>query len=217
MLYQARGSSLSGRSNLICVICWVPFASCRWTDSNTGQGILRSAGGVASGGDNEDGRRDRLRGRVTTVATLDWHANRSWLALLDAAPEGTSIDLAAVQRYRLGLVRSEMAERDIAAVVLSDPVSIRYATGTRNMQVFSVRLAPCSAVPVAIDGTKEARSPDTSNPQMANIGRGLRGGRVIPIGRVHHGPDRTDHGSTDQLDAATPRSRFPIVRQEASI
>lgn len=72
------------------------------------------------------------------VATLDWHADRSWLNLLDAAPESIGIDLAAVRGYRLGRVRSEMAERNIAAVVLSDPVNIRYATGTRNTQVFSL-------------------------------------------------------------------------------
>lgn len=35
-----------------------------------------------------------------------------------------------------------MAKRDIGAVILSDPISIRYATATRNMQVFSMRNAP---------------------------------------------------------------------------
>lgn len=35
-----------------------------------------------------------------------------------------------------------MAARNVAAVVLSDPVSIRYATGSRNMQVFTSRNAP---------------------------------------------------------------------------
>ncbi len=35
-----------------------------------------------------------------------------------------------------------MARRSIDAVILSDPINIRYATGTRNMQVFSQRNAP---------------------------------------------------------------------------
>jgi hypothetical protein len=35
-----------------------------------------------------------------------------------------------------------MARRDIGALILSDPVNIRYATGTRNKQVFSQRNAP---------------------------------------------------------------------------
>ncbi|MGR3363487.1 MAG: M24 family metallopeptidase [Maritimibacter harenae] len=76
------------------------------------------------------------------MPNFDWHAERSDLsgiALLDRAPESEGIDLRAVRLYRLGRVRAEMARRDIGAVILSDPVNIRYATGTRNMQVFSMR------------------------------------------------------------------------------
>ena len=76
------------------------------------------------------------------VATLDWHAERSWARLLDLAPESAGIDLPAVRRYRLARVRAEMEHRDIAALILSDAVNIRYATGTRNMQVFTSRNAP---------------------------------------------------------------------------
>jgi len=79
------------------------------------------------------------------MAELDWHAERADLAdiaLLDRAPADEGIDLAAVRGYRLGRVRAEMAARDIAAVILSDPVNIRYATGARNMQIFSQRNAP---------------------------------------------------------------------------
>ncbi|MFO7771023.1 MAG: Xaa-Pro peptidase family protein [Roseovarius gahaiensis] len=76
---------------------------------------------------------------------LDWHAERSdldGLAQLDRTPEDEGIDLRAVRLYRQGRVRQEMAKRGIGAVILSDPVNIRYATGTRNMQVFSMRNAP---------------------------------------------------------------------------
>lgn len=79
------------------------------------------------------------------MANLDWHAERSDSsapALLDRAPESEGIDLRSVRRYRQHRVRSEMAKRNIDAVVLSDPINIRYATGTRNMQVFSQRNAP---------------------------------------------------------------------------
>ena len=79
------------------------------------------------------------------MTTLDWHADRadlSDLALLDRSPESEGIDLAAVRLYRLGRVRDEMRRRGIAALILSDPVNIRYATGTRNMQVFCARNAP---------------------------------------------------------------------------
>ena len=73
---------------------------------------------------------------------IDWHADRGGVALLDGAPESKDIDLRAVRQYRQQRVRSEMASRDIAAVILSDPINIRYASGTRNMQVFSQRNAP---------------------------------------------------------------------------
>jgi len=49
------------------------------------------------------------------------------------------IDLSAVRHYRLGRIRSEMATRNIDACLLTDPVNIRYATDTRNMQVFTSR------------------------------------------------------------------------------
>ena len=78
------------------------------------------------------------------MAELDWHAERTGLAnlvQLDSATE-YDIDLIAVRAYRLARVRAEMASRDIAAVILSDPINIRYATGARNMQVFCQRNAP---------------------------------------------------------------------------
>ena len=79
------------------------------------------------------------------MGNFDWHAERtdlSGLALLDRAPESEGIDLKAVRLYRLERVRSQMAQYDVDAVILSDPINIRYATGTRNMQVFSQRNAP---------------------------------------------------------------------------
>ncbi|OJJ08129.1 hypothetical protein ASPVEDRAFT_878529 [Aspergillus versicolor CBS 583.65] len=79
------------------------------------------------------------------MATFDWHAERtdlSNIALLDRAPESEGIDLKAVRLYRLGRVREQMARYGIDAVILSDPINIRYTTGSRNMQVFSMRNAP---------------------------------------------------------------------------
>ena len=79
------------------------------------------------------------------MQSLDWHAERtdlSDLCLLDRAPESAGIDLSAVRLYRLARVRSEMSRRGIDALILSDPVNIRYATGTRNMQIFSARNTP---------------------------------------------------------------------------
>ena len=79
------------------------------------------------------------------MANLDWHAGRSGLsniALLDRAPESEGIDLRQVRLYRQARVREQMAGHSVDALILSDPINIRYATGTRNMQVFSQRNAP---------------------------------------------------------------------------
>ena len=43
-----------------------------------------------------------------------------------------------IQAHRLGQIRRRLAEADCAAIVLFDPVQIRYATGTRNMQVWTM-------------------------------------------------------------------------------
>lgn len=79
------------------------------------------------------------------MAELDWHAERADLdgiAQLDREPVDQNIDMVSVRGYRLGRVREQMRLLDVDALVLSDPVNIRYATGARNMQVFSMRNAP---------------------------------------------------------------------------
>jgi len=43
-----------------------------------------------------------------------------------------------IQAYRAGQVRRRLLEADCPAIVLFDPVHIRYATGTRNMQVWTM-------------------------------------------------------------------------------
>jgi Xaa-Pro aminopeptidase len=88
------------------------------------------------------------------AVNLDWHAERSELPalrLIDREPPFEEIDLVAVRRYRLERVRARMAEREIAACVLLDPVNIRYATGARNMQVYHAR-HPSRYVLITVDG-----------------------------------------------------------------
>lgn len=79
------------------------------------------------------------------MSYLDWHADRSGLYALhlhESANESVGIDLKAVRHYRLSRVREQMRIQGIDALILSDPVNIRYATGTRNMQIFSARNTP---------------------------------------------------------------------------
>lgn len=79
------------------------------------------------------------------MSTLDWHAERadlSGIQLLDQAPESLGIDLHAVRHYRRNRVRAEMEKQQIGALIISDPVNIRYTCGARNMQVFCARNTP---------------------------------------------------------------------------
>jgi Xaa-Pro aminopeptidase len=78
------------------------------------------------------------------MAHLDWHADRTGfpdLRLVERRPDAGAdgIDIDAVRAYRLSRLRDEMRRRDMAACFLFDAVNIRYATGARNMQVFSSR------------------------------------------------------------------------------
>jgi Xaa-Pro dipeptidase len=45
---------------------------------------------------------------------------------------------AGIQAYRLQRIGQRLEAADCAAIVLFDPVNIRYATGTRNMQVWTM-------------------------------------------------------------------------------
>jgi Xaa-Pro aminopeptidase len=76
------------------------------------------------------------------MTELDWHKDRTWIEIVDLAPESEGIDLQAVRQYRLDRTRAQMRHYGVAALIVSDPVNIRYTTGARNMQVFTSRNAP---------------------------------------------------------------------------
>ena len=48
------------------------------------------------------------------------------------------VDMAALRAYRLGRVRAQLRRLDYAGCLLYDPINIRYATGTRNMAVWTL-------------------------------------------------------------------------------
>ena len=78
------------------------------------------------------------------MAELDWHADRtdnSNLVTLDNL-RVSDLDIQTLQKYRLERVREQMQLHEIDACILSDAVNIRYATGARNMQIFTARNAP---------------------------------------------------------------------------
>lgn len=58
-------------------------------------------------------------------------AEAEWAAAGIPAP-----DLPAMRRYRLERIRAELVRRDLAGVLLYDPINIRYATDSTNMQLW---------------------------------------------------------------------------------
>ena len=50
------------------------------------------------------------------------------------------LDMKKLRGYRLGRLRAELVHRDYGACVLFDPISIRYATGYRNLPVLQMHI-----------------------------------------------------------------------------
>lgn len=58
-------------------------------------------------------------------------AEHEWTALGLSAP-----DMSAARRYRLQRIRSELQRGDLAGVLLCDPLNVRYATDSTDMQLW---------------------------------------------------------------------------------
>jgi Xaa-Pro dipeptidase len=62
--------------------------------------------------------------------------------MIDIATAGVCPpDERAVRGYRLARLRRLLAEADLGAMVILDPINLRYATGSRNMQVWTMHNA----------------------------------------------------------------------------
>ncbi len=59
----------------------------------------------------------------------------------DLSDADTQIDMRRLRAYRLERVRAELRARDYAGCLLFDPINIRYATGSRNMVVWTLHNA----------------------------------------------------------------------------
>ena len=70
---------------------------------------------------------------------------------LDIVARLAAIDQDRLTRGRLERLRAELRRRDYAGALLSDPMNIRYATGTRNMAVWTLH-APGRYAFVATEG-----------------------------------------------------------------
>lgn len=91
------------------------------------------------GGTPQPGSIDELRAASRDkAASLNQHvlgygetAEREWAAAGIPAP-----DLPAMRKYRLERIRAELRRRGYAGALLYDPVNIRYATDSTNMQLW---------------------------------------------------------------------------------
>lgn len=57
--------------------------------------------------------------------------------VIDVPGRVGAIDQARMRRERLARLRHQLARHDYAGALLADPINIRYATGTRNMAVWT--------------------------------------------------------------------------------
>lgn len=83
---------------------------------------------------------DRVETGPTDLAFEEW-------AALGLTPP----DLPRLRAYRLSRLLGQLHERDVGALLLFDPLNIRYATDTTNMQLW-IAHNPCRAALVTADG-----------------------------------------------------------------
>ncbi len=95
----------------------------------------------------------RHASRILATASPGQAGGPRAVAPIDAAvmQRMTQIDQDRLFRYRLERLRAELRRRDFAGAVISDPMNLRYATGTRNMAVWTTH-APGRYAFVATDG-----------------------------------------------------------------
>jgi Xaa-Pro aminopeptidase len=70
---------------------------------------------------------------------------------VDVAGRIAAIDQRKLRAWRLARVREELKRRDYMGCLLADPINIRYATGSRNMQVWTLH-APARWAFVPVEG-----------------------------------------------------------------
>ena len=67
------------------------------------------------------------------------------------------VDMAKLRTYRLARTQAQLQSRDYGAALLYNPINVRYATGSRNMQVWTMHNAaryafvPAAAKPILFD------------------------------------------------------------------
>ncbi len=73
---------------------------------------------------------------AVSVTDEGYPSHREWAAAGLDLP-----DIDTIRAYRLGRIRAELAKRDIAGALITDPLNIRYALDSTNMQVWCLHNA----------------------------------------------------------------------------
>jgi len=111
------------------------------------------------------------------------------------ACEPTAEEIAQIRRDRLARVRTELKARDLAACVLFDPTHMRYAVGSRNMQIYSQR-NPARYLFVPADGPTVLFEYSGCD----HLAEGLD-----PVGEIRPGTPIPYYFNGDKLEATTER------------
>ena len=69
----------------------------------------------------------------TSLESIRLGRNTPGIGQHDAEPQ---IDMKRMRAYRLARVQEQLKKRDLAGVILYDPINVRYANGSSNMQVW---------------------------------------------------------------------------------
>ncbi len=148
---------------------------------------------------------DRLGPQFRAAATHDHHLVLGPGTALEAEWTNAGLalpDLDAMRRYRLDRVRAQLAERGYGGVLLYDPMNIRYATDSTNMQIWvmhnAARYAWVSAEgPVIVWDFFECDFMAGHNPLVDEV-RAAVGTTVFLAGRRHQ--DMTARWAAEMID-----------------
>lgn len=72
------------------------------------------------------------------MSQSDQHSCNPVPLAIDVPARLSEIDQKKLRAYRLDRLRVELAKRDCAGCLLTDPINIRYATGSRNMSLWTM-------------------------------------------------------------------------------
>jgi len=114
------------------------------------------------------GRGDQPLGFAAPAFAANLAETTGEKAAMDDQRQSPGPDIARMNAYRLGRLRAELRKRDLAGMVVVDAINLRYATGSRNMQVWTLHNL-CRYALIAAEGPLVLYE----LPSSAHLSRGL--------------------------------------------